>query len=117
MLNSVNGKLFKRMMMNGAINLSNHHKEIDQLNVFPVPNGDTGTNMKMTMMSGVKEMTACESSSIIDIAKKLQRGLLMGARGNSGVILSQFFRGIYVAMKELHDNFLTVKAFAAISSP
>lgn len=111
MLNSVNGKLFKRMMMNGAINLSNHHKEIDQLNVFPVPDGDTGTNMKMTMMSGVKEMTACESSSIIDIAKKLQRGLLMGARGNSGVILSQFFRGIYVAMKELHDNFLTVKDF------
>lgn len=111
MVNSVNGKLFKRMMMNGAINLSNHHKEIDQLNVFPVPDGDTGTNMKMTMMSGVKEMTACESSSIIDIAKKLQRGLLMGARGNSGVILSQFFRGIYVAMKELHDNFLTVKDF------
>lgn len=90
MISSVNGKLFKRMMMNGAINLSNHHKEIDQLNVFPVPDGDTGTNMKMTMMTGVKEMTACESSSIIDIAKKLQRGLLMGARGNSGVILSQF---------------------------
>ena len=111
MISSVNGKLFKRMMMNGAINLSNHHKEIDQLNVFPVPDGDTGTNMKMTMMTGVKEMTACESSSIIDIAKKLQRGLLMGARGNSGVILSQFFRGIYVGLKEMTENEISVDAF------
>lgn len=111
MITSVNGKLFKRMMMNGAINLSNHHKEIDDLNVFPVPDGDTGTNMKMTMMSGVKEMSACESSSIVDIAKKLQRGLLMGARGNSGVILSQFFRGIYVGLKEITENEISVDLF------
>lgn len=111
MITSVNGKLFKRMMMNGAINLSNHHKEIDDLNVFPVPDGDTGTNMKMTMMSGVKEMSACESSSIVDIAKKLQRGLLMGARGNSGVILSQFFRGIYVGLKEMTENEISVDLF------
>lgn len=111
MITSVNGKLFKRMMMNGAINLSNHHKEIDDLNVFPVPDGDTGTNMKMTMMSGVKGMSACESSSIVDIAKKLQRGLLMGARGNSGVILSQFFRGIYVGLKEMTENEISVDLF------
>lgn len=111
MITSVNGKLFKRMMMNGAINLNNHHKEIDDLNVFPVPDGDTGTNMKMTMMSGVKEMSACESSSIVDIAKKLQRGLLMGARGNSGVILSQFFRGIYVGLKDMTENEICVDLF------
>lgn len=80
MISSVNGKLFKRMMMNGAINLSNHHKEIDQLNVFPVPDGDTGTNMKMTMMTGVKEMTACESSSIIDIAKKITTWIINGCK-------------------------------------
>ena len=114
MISSVNGKLFKRMMMNGAINLSNHHKEIDQLNVFPVPDGDTGTNMKMTMMTGVKEMTACESSSIIDIAKKLQRGLLMGARGNSGVILSQLLRGFTKVVKEQKEIDVTILAAACI---
>ncbi len=111
MINSVNCNLFKKMMMNGAINLNNHHKEIDQLNVFPVPDGDTGTNMKMTMMTGVREMNNSESSSIIDVAKVLQRGLLMGARGNSGVILSQFFRGMYVAMKGLTANELSVADF------
>lgn len=111
MITSVNCNLFKKMMMNGAINLNNHHKEIDQLNVFPVPDGDTGTNMKMTMMTGVREMNNSESSSIIDVAKVLQRGLLMGARGNSGVILSQFFRGIYVAMKNSTENELSVDAF------
>ena len=111
MRNSVNGKLFKHMMTNGAINLSNNHKEIDALNVFPVPDGDTGTNMKMTMMTGVREMNASTSSSIIDIAKVLQRGLLMGARGNSGVILSQFFRGVYVGMKDLKTNEIGVQDF------
>lgn len=111
MINSVNCNLFKKMMMNGAINLNNHHKEIDQLNVFPVPDGDTGTNMKMTMMTGVREMNNCESSSIVDVAKVLQRGLLMGARGNSGVILSQFFRGLYVAMKDVTTNELSINDF------
>lgn len=111
MRSSINGKLFKLMITNGAINLSNNHKEIDALNVFPVPDGDTGTNMKMTMMTGVKEMNASTSSSIIDIAKVLQRGLLMGARGNSGVILSQFFRGVYVGLKDITSNVLSVSNF------
>lgn len=110
-LNVVNGTLLKKMVMNGAINLKNQHKEIDELNVFPVPDGDTGTNMQMTMMAGVREMNNCQSSSIIDIAKSLSRGLLMGARGNSGVILSQFFRGVYVGMKEIQSNELTVSDF------
>ena len=99
--------LFKRMVINGAVNLKNSRDEVDQLNVFPVPDGDTGTNMSMTVTSGVNELEACESSSIIDNAKVLSRGALMGARGNSGVILSQFFRGFFVGLKEIQQNYLT----------
>lgn len=110
-LNAVNGTLLKKMVMNGAINLKNQHKEIDALNVFPVPDGDTGTNMQMTMMAGVREMNNCQSSSIVEMAKSLSRGLLMGARGNSGVILSQFFRGVYVGMKEITSNELSTNDF------
>lgn len=110
-VSSINVTLFKKMVMNGAINLKNNHKIIDELNVFPVPDGDTGTNMQMTVMSGVREMSACESSSIIEVAKVMSRGTLMGARGNSGVILSQFFRGLYVGMKDIDHNELTVEDF------
>ena len=90
----ISGKLFKQMVTNGAVHLKNNHKEIDHLNVFPVPDGDTGTNMQMTMMAGIKEIINSESASIVDVSKILSRGLLMGARGNSGLILSQFFRGV-----------------------
>jgi DAK2 domain fusion protein YloV len=110
-ITSVNGKLLKEMVTNGAINLRNAFEEINQLNVFPVPDGDTGTNMSMTMTSGITEMNNCESSSIVDQAKVLSRGLLMGARGNSGVILSQFFRGIYVGLKNLEKNELSIQDF------
>jgi len=103
-VSSIDVTLFKKMVMNGAINLKNNQEEVNQLNVFPVPDGDTGTNMSMTITSGVNEMTNSESSSIIDVAKVLSRGALMGARGNSGVILSQFFRGIYVGLKENTTN-------------
>ena len=107
-VSSISVALFKKMVMNGAINLKNNHKVIDELNVFPVPDGDTGTNMSMTVMSGVREMTNCESSSIIEVAKVLSRGALMGARGNSGVILSQFFRGLYVGIQDIEHNYITV---------
>ncbi len=110
---TINSALLKSMVTNGAINLKNQHKEIDDLNVFPVPDGDTGTNMSMTMMSGVTEMANCKSESIIDIAKSLSRGLLMAARGNSGVILSQFFRGLYMKIKELGKDELTLEDFAS----
>ena len=112
-VNSISVALFKKMVMNGAINLINNHKVIDELNVFPVPDGDTGTNMSMTVMSGVREMTSCESSSIIEVAKVLYRGALMGARGNSGVILSQFFRGLYVGVQEVQHNYITVPELVA----
>lgn len=111
MVNTVSVALFKKMVMNGAINLKNNHKKVDELNVFPVPDGDTGTNMSMTVMSGIREMTSCESSSIIEVGKVLSRGALMGARGNSGVILSQFFRGLYVGMQKLEHNYLSVEDF------
>mgnify|MGYP000754898592 CR=1 FL=1 len=110
-VSSISVALLKKMVINGAINLKNNHKEIDQLNVFPVPDGDTGTNMSMTVMSGVREMNACESSSIIEVAKVLSRGALMGARGNSGVILSQFFRGLYVGLKDIQHNALNIEEF------
>ncbi len=107
----VSGTLFKKMVTNGAVNLKNNHKEIDHLNVFPVPDGDTGTNMQMTMMAGIKEVSNLESQSIIDISKILSRGLLMGARGNSGVILSQFFRGVYSEISKIENGSATVQEF------
>lgn len=105
-VSSIDVALFKKMVINGAINLKNNQKEVDELNVFPVPDGDTGTNMSMTIMSGVRELESFESSSIIDNAKVLSRGALMGARGNSGVILSQFFRGLYVGLKDIQHDYL-----------
>ncbi|MDF2699739.1 MAG: hypothetical protein K0Q49_1295 [Haloplasmataceae bacterium] len=89
----IDGTLFKQMIVNGAVNLDNNSDRIDELNVFPVPDGDTGTNMKLTLNAGAKEIANLNSNSIAEVAKKLSRGLLMGARGNSGVILSQLFRG------------------------
>ena len=108
---NISGSLFKKMVINGAINLKNDLKEIDDLNVLPVPDGDTGTNMSMTMMSGVRDIQNSESISITDISKTLSRGLLMGARGNSGVILSQFFRGIYTGMENIKGSSATVDEF------
>ena len=86
---------FKGMIQSGYANLQNCAEEVNTLNVFPVPDGDTGTNMSMTMENGYKEAMRCTSDSISDVAKALSRGLLMGARGNSGVITSQIFRGFY----------------------
>ncbi len=108
---AISGTLFKKMVTNGAVNLKNNHKEIDHLNVFPVPDGDTGTNMQMTMMAGIKEVNSLDSQSIIDISKILSRGLLMGARGNSGVILSQFFRGVYSEIAKIDNGSATVQEF------
>ncbi|WP_423363310.1 DAK2 domain-containing protein [Mycoplasma sp. P36-A1] len=90
----INGSEFKSMLISGGNNLYNHYPEVDALNVFPVPDGDTGTNMNLTFSSGIKEIANHHSNSIGEIAKLFSRGLLMGARGNSGVILSQIFKGI-----------------------
>ena len=89
----IDGNLFKTLITNGTIALRNDHQRINELNVFPVPDGDTGSNMQSTMMSGVKSISALNDESIEKVSKSLSRGLLMGARGNSGVILSQLFSG------------------------
>lgn len=91
----VDGLLYKQLVTNGAACLRANYKIVDALNVFPVPDGDTGTNMRMTIEAGVEEISTCDDASIGAMAKRLSRGMLMGARGNSGVILSQLFRGIY----------------------
>ena len=95
----IDGQIFKRMVIAGANVLHNNHPEIDALNVFPVPDGDTGTNMSLTFSAGAKEISEMTSTDIYEIAKKLSKGLLMGARGNSGVILSQIFRGISMGVE------------------
>jgi len=91
--NVIDGNLLKLLITNGTIALRNDHQRINELNVFPVPDGDTGSNMQSTMMSGVKAIESLQDESVEKIAKVLSRGLLMGARGNSGVILSQLFSG------------------------
>lgn len=98
-MKTINGVIFKQMVINGTNNLVNHTKYVNELNVFPVPDGDTGTNMSMTINAGSKEMSALNDTSIGAVSKKLSRGLLMGARGNSGVILSQLFRGFSTALE------------------
>ena len=98
-MEKLNGNKFKSMLVSGANNLSNHHREIDALNVFPVPDGDTGTNMNLTFTAGVKEAQAHPSTHVGEISKTLSKGLLMGARGNSGVILSQIFRGFFQSVE------------------
>lgn len=97
---NINAKKFKEMLESGSCNLSNNFKKIDELNVFPVPDGDTGTNMSLTFSSGVKDAINATSEHCGDIAKVLSKGLLMGARGNSGVILSQIFRGFYQSVTD-----------------
>src|SRR5690554_601427 len=94
-ITKMDGLMYKTLVINGAENLKLNYQKIDALNVFPVPDGDTGTNMRMTIESGVNEIKNLNENNIYEIAKKLSRGLLMGARGNSGVILSQLFRGIF----------------------
>ncbi|UTR10920.1 DAK2 domain-containing protein [Evansella sp. LMS18] len=89
----IEGEKFAQMLIEGANNLSNNAKSIDALNVFPVPDGDTGTNMNLTITSGVKEVKAQSKTHAGQVAGYFAKGLLMGARGNSGVILSQLFRG------------------------
>ena len=90
---NLTGKDFKNMIAAGQARLSEHSEYVNSLNVFPVPDGDTGTNMNLTFTSGAEATRAADSESIGKIGQALSKGLLMGARGNSGVILSQLFRG------------------------
>ncbi|KHL95500.1 hypothetical protein QW71_12385 [Paenibacillus sp. IHB B 3415] len=99
---SINGTDFTAMVLAGAEKLQQHAEHVNSLNVFPVPDGDTGTNMNLTMTAGANELKKNNTASVGQCAGVLSKGLLMGARGNSGVILSQLFRGLgrYAAQYE-----------------
>ena len=93
MIQYIEGKMLRDMFVSGANNLQNHKDLVDKLNVFPVPDGDTGTNMSLTISYAMKELAKVENDNITEIGTSLSKGSLMGARGNSGVILSQIIRG------------------------
>ena len=125
---TISGALLKEMFLTGAALLEKNKAYVDSLNVFPVPDGDTGTNMSMTMQSAVKEIKACNGGSTVgEVAAAASLGALKGARGNSGVILSQIFRGFAKALKgceemdaELLANALrmgTESAYKAVMKP
>ncbi|KOP82099.1 DAK2 domain-containing protein [Cytobacillus solani] len=107
----LDGKRFAEMVILGANHLSVHAKLVDALNVFPVPDGDTGTNMNLSMTSGAKEVKNNVQPHIGKVGSALSKGLLMGARGNSGVILSQLFRGFSKAIEQKSE--IDGKEFAA----
>lgn len=92
-LQKLNGRIYASMILAGAANLNRHMEEVNDLNVFPIPDGDTGSNMMMTMQGGMSAAKEADTD-LSDTADKIARGMLLGARGNSGVILSQFFAGI-----------------------
>ena len=110
---TIDGLTLKRMLISGSNNLFNHYPEVDALNVFPVPDGDTGINMNLTMTSGANEIANIEENNPFLIAKTFARGLLMGARGNSGVITSQIFRGFSLALENINeiDALILAQAF------
>ena len=102
-ITTINAQTLSKMFLAGAKNLESKKEWINELNVFPVPDGDTGTNMSMTIMSAAKEVYALENPSMEQLAKAISSGSLRGARGNSGVILSQLFRGFCKVIKT-HDE-------------
>ena len=102
---------FRKMILLGSQALEKNRARVDALNVFPVPDGDTGTNMSLTMQSAVKELSACTTNGFMEVCDAVSRGALRGARGNSGVILSQILRGICSVIRECGENFDT-KTFA-----
>ena len=107
MQKTINSTEFRKMVATGARMLEINRAKVDALNVFPVPDGDTGTNMSLTMQSAIKEMTACSSNRFQEICDAVSKGALKGARGNSGVISSQIFRGICSVLKDTKDSFDT----------
>lgn len=102
-LNIIDAKMLSKMFLAGAKNLEHKKEWINELNVFPVPDGDTGTNMSMTIMSAAKEVAAIENPDMASLAKAISSGSLRGARGNSGVILSQLFRGFAKVIREYDE--------------
>ena len=104
--------MLRKMILNGAKLLDNNKQHVDSLNVFPVPDGDTGTNMSLTLISAAKEVSACPNNNIDLLCEAVSKGALRGARGNSGVITSQILKGISSVLAECGDE-ITVKDLAA----
>lgn len=100
---TINTEMLQKMFLAGAANLEAKKEYINELNVFPVPDGDTGTNMTLTIMSAAKEVNALENPDMVSIAKAISSGSLRGARGNSGVILSQLLRGFTKEIREYQE--------------
>ena len=126
-MKKISVETLRSIFVSGANNLANNYKLIDALNVFPIPDGDTGTNMMMTIQSGCKNIANIDTSSCGELASSFSRGLLLGARGNSGVILSQIFRGFGESVKEKQELVLvdvaaafesgTARAYKAVLKP
>lgn len=110
MAKTITGAVFRKMIISGANYLEKNKEYVDSLNVFPVPDGDTGTNMSLTMRSAVKELNMVTSNDIEPLASAVAKGALKGARGNSGVILSQILKGFTTVLA--HEKNITTKAFA-----
>ncbi len=111
-LNIIDAQMLSKMFLAGAKNLEHKKEWINELNVFPVPDGDTGTNMSMTIMSAAKEVAAISDPSMASLAKAISSGSLRGARGNSGVILSQLFRGFSKVISEYDEINVAILASA-----
>ena len=105
---SINGVMLRKMILNGAKLLDSNKQHVDSLNVFPVPDGDTGTNMSLTLLSAAKEVTACPNNDISVLCEAISKGALRGARGNSGVITSQILKGMAVELAVCAEE-ITVK--------
>ena len=110
MQKTINGLMFKSMMTSAAKLVEINRNMLDALNVFPVPDGDTGTNMSMTIQSSIKELLKCQSNKITEITEATSKGALRGARGNSGVITSQIIRGICQTLGKAEE--IDTKVFA-----
>ncbi len=108
---TINSTEFRKMILVGAKQLELNRAKVDALNVFPVPDGDTGTNMSLTMQSAVKELTSCPSNAFAEVCNSISRGALKGARGNSGVILSQILKGMCSVLGKCEKE-ADVKTFA-----
>lgn len=112
MVNTIDAKLLAKMFLAGAKNLESKKEWINDLNVFPVPDGDTGTNMTLTIMSAAKEVSGMDNPDMLSLCKAISSGSLRGARGNSGVILSQLFRGFTKVIREKDELTIPVLADA-----
>ncbi|RGV97364.1 DAK2 domain-containing protein [Ruminococcus sp. AF14-10] len=112
--NTINAEMLKKMFLAGAANLDANKEMINELNVFPVPDGDTGTNMTLTIMSAAKEVSALEQTDMKTLAKAISSGSLRGARGNSGVILSQLLRGFTKGIREFDEIDVATLAKATV---